>query len=595
MPEQNASATDTEEEAEKAAEEAAEEAAEQAAQEAEEAAEEAAEQAAQEAEEAAEEAAEQAAQEAEEAAEEAAEQAAQEAEEAAEEAAEQAAQEAEEAAEEAAEQAAQKAEEAAEEAAAQAAQEAEEAAEEAAEQAAQEAEEAAEKAAEDAAEAAEKAAEKVAEELEKAAERAAKQSEKAAEEAEKVTEKAAHDAQKAAEKADSEDHDHPGRALNEKGISSEFAGNLAERLRDFREISDEDGFEAVADELLILVEKGTEFENRDNDLRIEDSQYLDGLGLVLVRLKTVEDGKLEDLAAGISEKNEDVDVDLNHLFLPESENPDQPATLVQQVGYSGNLDLAVENGGNIQIGLIDTLVDREHSAFLRGDIITNDLVQYKQSRPQEHGTAVASILVGDEQGVFRGLIPGAKLFAASVFFKTPSGKTAATTESLILALDWLVRQKVRVINMSLSGPPNKLLEIAIQRVREKGSVIVAAVGNGGPVAKPLYPAAYAGVIAVTAVDGTRKVYLRANRGRHVAFSAPGVDIPAARAGGGYDIQTGTSIAAPFVSAILADMVSRNGMNWNAEYLDVLRKNAIDLGQPGFDNIYGHGLIQALKD
>ena len=86
------------------------------------------------------------------------------------------------------------------------------------------------------------------------------------------------------------------------------------------------------------------------------------------------------------------------------------------------------------------------------------------------------------------------------------------------------RRGVQVTNLSLSGPPNALLEQLLRRLAEGGIVIVAAAGNEGPKAGPAYPAAYADVIAVTAVDRMKRPYRRAGRGEHIDLSAPGVDI-----------------------------------------------------------------------
>jgi hypothetical protein len=86
-----------------------------------------------------------------------------------------------------------------------------------------------------------------------------------------------------------------------------------------------------------------------------------------------------------------------------------------------------------------------------------------------------------------------------------------------------------VINMSLAGPRNAILDRLIRDAVASGRTIVAAAGNGGPTAPPAYPAAVPGVIAVTAVDKNRQVYRLAQRGRHIAVSAYGVDVLAANA------------------------------------------------------------------
>ena len=121
-----------------------------------------------------------------------------------------------------------------------------------------------------------------------------------------------------------------------------------------------------------------------------------------------------------------------------------------------------------------------------------------------------------------------------------------------------------------------------ERAAERGSYVVAAVGNAGPVATPLYPAAYDDVIGVTAIDERARVFLRASRGRHVDFAAPGVNVLTAQAEGGYATRTGTSMAAPFVTAVLTYARQQEKHVPMRQTLDRLRAAARDLGAPGFD-------------
>ena len=97
--------------------------------------------------------------------------------------------------------------------------------------------------------------------------------------------------------------------------------------------------------------------------------------------------------------------------------------------------------------------------------------------------------------------------------------------SLVMAIEALTARGVKVINLSLAGPANPLLQRAIDVASAAGVIIVAAAGNEGPAAGPAYPAAYSGVIAVTAVDRNLAVYRRANRGDYVDIAAPGVEVP----------------------------------------------------------------------
>jgi len=122
-------------------------------------------------------------------------------------------------------------------------------------------------------------------------------------------------------------------------------------------------------------------------------------------------------------------------------------------------------------------------------------------------------------------------------------------------------------------------------------VIVAAAGNNGAAAEPSYPAAYPGVVAVTAVDRDLNVYRRATRGPYVDLSAPGVNVWTASAQGNGMLRTGTSYAVPFVSAA-AGLVLASNPELDAKAVRArLEESARDLGQPGRDPIFGFGLIQ----
>ncbi len=164
-----------------------------------------------------------------------------------------------------------------------------------------------------------------------------------------------------------------------------------------------------------------------------------------------------------------------------------------------------------------------------------------------HGTAVASLLVGDD-GKFVGAARGAGLLVADVYGGDPA---AGSAEMVARALGWLGAQRVGVINISLVGPANQLVERSIAALRTRGVLVVAAVGNDGPAAPVQYPAAYPGVIAVTGVDARNRALTEAGRAAHLDFAAPGADMAAALPGKGYARVRGTSFAAPLVTARLA--------------------------------------------
>jgi subtilisin family serine protease len=144
----------------------------------------------------------------------------------------------------------------------------------------------------------------------------------------------------------------------------------------------------------------------------------------------------------------------------------------------------------------------------------------------------------------------------------------------------------------LVGPRNAMLERVIGSLIAGGYVIVAAVGNDGPAAPPLYPASYQNVVGVTAVDAHQRVLLEAARGPQVMFASPGADLAAAGADHSYAAVRGTSFAAPFVAALLAAGLAAPNSADAAAAIDALAKTAIDLDPPGRDLTYGFGLVGA---
>ena len=197
------------------------------------------------------------------------------------------------------------------------------------------------------------------------------------------------------------------------------------------------------------------------------------------------------------------------------------------------------------------------------------------ARANNHGSAVASLLA--KAGVRR-------IYAADVYGGDPAGGGAF---AIARALDWLVRQKVRVVSVSLVGPANPVLARAIAAARARGTTIVAAVGNDGPAAPPSYPASYAGVLAVTGVDGRNRALIEAGRALHLDYAAPGADMRAANAAGRMVKVRGTSFATPLVAArAAAALQSRE----SPAIVSILDNEAHDLGKRGPDPVFGRGLL-----
>ena len=241
-------------------------------------------------------------------------------------------------------------------------------------------------------------------------------------------------------------------------------------------------------------------------------------------------------------------------------------------------------GGGTKVGLIDGGVDVSHDVFR--DIVIHQHGCSGAPVPEAHGTAVASLMIGRSPR-FHGAAPGSELYAADVYCGLPTG---GAVDAVADALAWLVRERVPVINVSLVGPPNAMLENVVRMVIARGHVVVAAVGNDGPAAPPLYPASYPDVVGVTAVDVHQRALLEACRGKQVKFSAPGADMSAANPAQSYAVVRGTSFASPIVAGLLAEAVRAPDKAAAERAVADLAAHAVDLGAPGPDPVYGFGLV-----
>lgn len=264
---------------------------------------------------------------------------------------------------------------------------------------------------------------------------------------------------------------------------------------------------------------------------------------------------------------------------------DNAATAAPASSARTSANVAPNPDGTPRVGLIDGGLQHDHPT-LEG-VALQTYGCDGAPHPSPHGTAVASLLVG-RGNAFRGALPQGALWAADVYCDAPTG---GSVEAIARALAWMAQQRVAVINISLVGPPNRLLERIVAALVARGHLLVAAVGNDGPAAPPLYPAAWPGVVGVTGTDARRRVLPEAGRGPQVQFAAPGADLAAAAAGAdGYAEVRGTSFAAPLVAGLLAQRLAQPDRDAAARALAALAATAVDLGAPGRDPVYGVGLV-----
>ena len=279
--------------------------------------------------------------------------------------------------------------------------------------------------------------------------------------------------------------------------------------------------------------------------------------------------------------------DFNHIYIESGSITTNAVDSQAPGGDEGTGAAAVAR--TARIGLIDDGVDPAHEAL--SGLTLHQHGCSGRIVPQEHGTAVASLMVG-RAPTFHGAAPGSELYAADVYCGLATGGAA---DAVAQAFSWLVQEKVPVLNVSLVGPPNRVLEGVVKRVIAGGHIVVAAVGNDGPAAPPLYPAAWPGVVGVTAVDARRRVLVDAERGPQVKFAAPGAQMAAARSPSGYTLVRGTSFAAPIVAGLLALNLPAPDKAAADRAVMTLAQQAVHLGSPAPDPVYGFGLVgEALR-
>jgi subtilisin family serine protease len=247
------------------------------------------------------------------------------------------------------------------------------------------------------------------------------------------------------------------------------------------------------------------------------------------------------------------------------------------------------------VGVVDTGVDASHPDLAGAVLPGTDVVDGGDGRidPNGHGTHVAGIVAAvSGNGIGgAGLATGARVLPVRVIGADGSGWDSDAAAGLV----WAADHGATVVNMSFGGPDRSpVMEQAVGYALGKGVSVVVAAGNEGASGDPVeYPAATPGVIAVGAVDvnGFRPAW--SSSGSHLAVAAPGVGIFSTVPGGGYATWSGTSMAAPFVSAAVALLRRAQPVLTPAAVRQRLVETADDLGPVGFDPQYGAGRLNLL--
>jgi len=251
---------------------------------------------------------------------------------------------------------------------------------------------------------------------------------------------------------------------------------------------------------------------------------------------------------------------------------------------------ALSVGADVTVAVIDSGIDVTHPELAGVITGTFDALNNGEG-PHPHGTSIAGVIAAHAR--LMGTAPSSHLLAIRAFGAQKSG--AESTSFLILkSLDYAVAKNAQVINMSFAGPHDPAIERGLAVAAAKGIVLIAAAGNAGAKSPPLYPAADRNVIAVSATDQSDQLFTQSNRGRYVAISAPGVDILSPAPDGKYQMSSGTSLSAAYVSGVAALMIARNPQMSSADIRATLMSTARDLGPKGRDDQFGAGQVDAFS-
>lgn len=311
-----------------------------------------------------------------------------------------------------------------------------------------------------------------------------------------------------------------------------------------------------------------------------------------VRLKFKDNRSLESLLAALS-SDPDVKLSQPNYDYGVSKDSALPKSVPQYAGEKIGLEEAhrLARGKGVMVAVVDTAIEASHPELAGAIAGVFDALDGGPSQAEKHGTEIAGILAA--RAKLTGVAPEAALLSVRAF-RGAGGKPAqSTTLQLLKGIDWAYEAGAKVVNMSFAGPKDPLLERIIKAAADKGVIFVAAAGNNGPKAPPVYPAAYPDVIAVTATDDEDKLYSKANRGNYIAIAAPGVDILAPAPKGRYEISSGTSMAAAHVSGAVALLLERDAKLNAAQVREILAATARK-PDTAEQNGFGAGIIDAAK-
>jgi subtilisin len=277
----------------------------------------------------------------------------------------------------------------------------------------------------------------------------------------------------------------------------------------------------------------------------------------------------------------------------------QPSILAETVPIGVQQIQAVpawgcSRGRGINVAVLDTGIDWNH-ADLRPNV--RGAVSFVPNQTamdgNGHGTHCAGTIgaVMNGAGVV-GVAPEVSLYGVKVLANNGSGQYSW----IIAGINWAIQNRMQIVSMSLGGgSAPTALETVCNAAFNAGLLVIAAAGNAGPPTggQPTsvgFPGRYRNVIAVSAIDSNNLIAGFSSRGPEVEICAPGVQVLSTAPGGGYQQLSGTSMACPHVAGAAAVVWGSHRFATNVQIWNLLGAAADNLGNPGWDPLYGYGRV-----
>ena len=259
-------------------------------------------------------------------------------------------------------------------------------------------------------------------------------------------------------------------------------------------------------------------------------------------------------------------------------------------------------GEGIKVGVLDTGIALEHPDLAPAIIEARDFTRSPSAAydAQGHGTHVSGIIAArrNAHGIV-GVAPEAKIITAKVL----NDEGAGTSQDIVAGICWAVEAGADILSMSLgSSEPDEEIHQALLLAIAKGIFVITAAGNEGPDLDTVgYPAGFPEMVAVGSIDRRKHLSQFSSRGRQVDVVAPGDEITSCYPPRGYAVLSGTSMATPFVSGVVAlalakhrNMGGKTPLRTQQDLIQHLCRTSADAGPAGFDPLYGCGILDPAK-